>query len=69
MQSIRCKGSNVQAEAFYMYSNNIYFKSWDKLVFAVILEVIFKIQNEKCSLMVNKDDKFYPNNSVSSISV
>ena len=57
----------MHAEAFYMYSNSIYFKSWDKLVFAVRLEVIFKIQNEKCSLMVSKDDKFYLNNSVFSI--
>lgn len=61
MQSIRCKGSNVHAEAVYKYSNNIYFKSWDKLVFAIRLEVIyFKIQNGKCSLMVNKDDKLSP---------
>ena len=70
MQSIRRKGSNVQAEAFYKYSNNIYFKSWDELVLAIRLEVIyFKIQNEKCSLMVNKDDKLSPNNSVFSISM
>lgn len=65
MQSIRCRGSNVKAEAFYKYSNNIYFKSWDKLVCAIRLEAIyFKIQNEKLSLRVNKDDKLFLNNSV-----
>lgn len=65
MQSIRCKGSNVHAEAFYKYSKNIYFKSWNKLVFAIRFAVIyFKIQNGKWSLMVNKNDKLSPSSSV-----